>query len=559
MKNFGIHEFDSRLRRIFSVLFRLIIVAFAAFVVWTSNNFFPDSYYAIGCIFYFILYYFFLQQEKYSKPRLFFDYCLIFFIIYGKDSSNLAALLIILLPVINSPNHSGRSSSPFLVLFLTFILFVYLIRDSKIFTYGTLYVIVYIAIPFILFSIIVMFEFLRTKLIRLNDYFNKAIDEYYQNNMQFAEKPHKILRTINDLINNSRLIWFKTEKLICIRIVNGKMSIVGGTSFVFRYDIENRSSYLEQLRHKPFVKNWSIRIDKELSQNNISYLIKTPDVEYIFLLVSRTAPNSFSGFLMMPVFSRMVKILTFENSLSAQRNHYMEKLKNRMEFIEDAQVAMHFIKNKLSPIKNFISISEDLDNLPPESREEAFKHFQKERDKIKSNIPIILDKAQRFHGNVDKPFSLSDFKVEKAKKLVAIVRNSWNTWFSDDDIHTEIDTEQIDRYSVELNEDLLEYLLTNWISNIDRHGGKHKRLLFSETDEYLVVSFENGIKPTHMKEAEDFVHDFNSDDRNEIINRGGQSRGLRELKWFVRGLDIQNSMNITNSIIHFSLTFKKIK
>jgi hypothetical protein len=554
----GLHEFDRGLRKIFSTIYRLIIIAFATFVIYTSTNEFPDLYYVLSSILYFTSFFFILNKDRYSKLRLLSDYLYIFLIIFGRDSTNVAALLIILLPVINSPNHSGRASSPFLVVLLTFSLFIYLIRNSTIFNSGTGYTAFYIITPFFLFFIIVLFQEFRTKLIRLNDRFNAAIDNYYENSIQFAEKPHKILRTITDLINSSKIISFKTKRLLCFKIVGEKMSIIGGTQFVFHYDIKDRQRFLLNLENNNIIKNWKITLDQLDCRYNFSFLTKTANASYVFLFVTSSDPSIFFCTMIKSVFFRMVKILSFENSLLSQKNKYLEKLKNKMEFIEDAQVAMHFIKNKLSPVVNFISISEDLDGIDTQKWDEAIAHFKKERLKIKTNIPLILEKAQRFHGNVDKPFSSADYKQEKAKKLFAIVRNNWNSYFSDDDIETNLNVEKVDLYRIEINEDLLEFLLTNWISNMQKYGHNVKRLIFQENLQDVIVTFENDFRENSRVEAERFVKDFNSDERNEIINRGGHTRGLRELKFFVRELNIPNTMSIERNLINFSLSFKKI-
>ncbi|MEQ8423340.1 MAG: hypothetical protein RIA63_01430 [Cyclobacteriaceae bacterium] len=233
----------------------------------------------------------------------------------------------------------------------------------------------------------------------------------------------------------------------------------------------------------------------------------------------------------------------------------MAKLQEKMEFIDDAQMAMHFIKNKLNPIANYVAMSDEFDSGPP-SKEIWLDHFIKEKNKSKTNIPLIIQKSEQFHKDVENLFSLSAYEQARVEKVIEILRRNWTADFLEEDIQVSIETGDTNNYTVVINEDLLEVLLTNWISNMRKYGSGLHTVVVSETDESIYIEFANNVENNCWGSAEKFVNDFNSDGKSEIIGLG-VSQGLRELRYLVKEMDINNDLFLADDLIIFKLIFPK--
>lgn len=495
----------------------------------------------------------YLKIKNHPKLRLINDFIFIALVVYGQNLNNPAALFFILLPVVNSPNHSGKDASPLLVIALTFSLFIYIFRGSILSLSKEVNTIVYILVPAGLFLIVILFESYRTNMLRIDDRFNHTIDQYYENNLQVLEKPHRILKNITQIINAKSLISFKTHRLICFKVNEQRVVVIGSSQFVYNYRIIKLREYLTNLRKNKVIENHSIEIDGIPYNNNLSILVDGAQQSFIFVLLTDRGLHLFHQIL-RPVFNRVARILEFENALQQQKQLYLERLKNKTEFLDDAQMAMHFIKNKLSPITNFIAMSEDSDSLTGEEKSVAFEHFKKERDKIKNGLPLILEKAERLH---ESSIRLSDSVNHGIKKLIVVLRANLSTFFSEEIFEAKIDIETADQFSLILHIDSLELLFTNWISNMKNNNNGVVSVYITESKDVVEVGFVNNLTDGQKTGAKKFVDDFNSTEREEIINRIYASTGLRELKYLLRTMDLDHRLTTDGNTVEFSLYFRK--
>jgi hypothetical protein len=548
---------DSELRNTFSFWFRIIIILFAIYLLYYSNNnTWPWGVYLAGSVVYFVLF-FYLKRKEYSIARLLNDFAYILFIIYGKDFHNPVALIFILLPLINSPNHSGKSSSPVTLTILSFALLIYLIRDSDYFKSEDINFIIYLIVPIVLILGIVLVEVYRSHKLRLKEQFHFKIENYYANTLKSIQKPYEILRDIVGIINDERISVFSIQLLMCFRIKEDRITLFRGSKFIFHYKLLNKESILEKLRTEGVAINESIEVEGNTYPHTIWYLIEANNAEYLYVLINDVFTPNHYRYLLQSMFARLTSILVLEDFLIDQKNRYLEKLKNKIEFMDDAQMSMHFIKNKLGPISNFVEICKDFENEVPD-RNTWTEHIVKEGRKAIINIPLIIEKAETFHKNVEGIFSFTEYEQVPISKLVELLRSSWSAYFSDEDIEIQIKIEEVSAFTVEINDDLLEILFNNWISNMSKYHFNDYSLTISENRQSVIVVFRNNVSSNQIAKAIAFAHDFNSDERGEILKRSSISQGLRELRYLAKELELHTTIAVNENIIKFMILFPKI-
>ena len=544
----NILEFDKDLRSVISLFFRLLLVSFALYLVLSHENYFPRLYYYCGFLVYFLVY---TRLGKRSKIRLAWDMIFMISVVYGKDLSDVAVVIFLLLPLFNAPNHSSEKRSPILLYSFTFFTFAYLDR-TNILTNGIWSYFISVGLPLFLLFLVSLFEFFRTKILRLHESFNFSIDEYYSDELEIG-KTHRIFRDILDRLNRSKLIFFKTQKILCLRFKHGNISIVGSSKFITDLKIDDLDNFILDLQKCRIKSDWNIVIDEEYSKKNVSLIYSIGDFQYIFVLITEQTVWPIYKELLIPIFARFTKVLYLESYLYSTRHSYLKKLQNKALFVNEVQSCLHFINNKLGPIENYLEMVEDVRNMPPELKDLADELIEEERGKLRTSMNLIVEKARVISRKGANPFNFELPQKIGLKKLYALLKRNWDEQLSNGDFLTNLSKDDFEKVETIIIEDGLEMLLTNWLSNMRKYQAGQVAAEFFRENDAIVIRFKNNFDISETKKAEAFVRDFNTSNRNEIIQR--TRRGLMEIKYLLRELDLECRLNVESELMVFELKF----
>ena len=141
-------------------------------------------------MFVYLIVYWNLKKHEKSILRLLVDYIFINFIIYNTDVYSSIVFLLIILPIINAINFSGKSSHYLLLIILTCLTFY--IQTDSIHTE--------ILLSMVVLSIMYGYSKLKSREWMIEKEISQHIDAYFINPEQI-EKPHQIYRRIIDDLN----------------------------------------------------------------------------------------------------------------------------------------------------------------------------------------------------------------------------------------------------------------------------------------------------------------------------------------------------------------------
>ena len=180
-----------------SILYRLLILILGIYIFSFHSGCYSIVFYSITSIVYLLLLLFVVYShlKKFPLIRTIIDISFITIILFNKElngSYSLIYTLYLLLPYINSRNHSEKKRNPFLVGMLIIVALFILHIKVKL-----------IIFCFLLISVVSFIDFLSNTGKILNAELDKVIIEGFSSSSKFSL--HNILEKLIEIVNRSRL------------------------------------------------------------------------------------------------------------------------------------------------------------------------------------------------------------------------------------------------------------------------------------------------------------------------------------------------------------------
>lgn len=559
-------KYDSDFRQYISIIFRFLIIVYGVFIVCIEENRLPLYVYIISAVAYPIIFLFlFAKEGYYSKARLLNDFVFIGIILYGKDLNSITNSIFLFFPIINSPNHSGNKRSNLVYLFT---LTVILISDKQHFSYWYL-------LPVAVLFILSFFERIRFSLNLLTQDLMAIIDKYDVKNYQFGNT-HKIYKELIEEISKSKIAkWFNVSKIICfIAKSNNELILYNSSEVISNYSLFLDENDIEKLRIGKVIKDGKISVDDLAYKSNLLKGIKiiqtnkkgdSKEHMYIFCLILKQN-NSLIYILFhelilnffTQIFVRIARLISMETALRQLRDEEVLKIKNKLAYVNNTLLAMHFIRNKLSPIQNAIKMTLTEDIVRKSIDVEKWKNIKTREFKISEAALLeINEKTNYILESDDNPFKIKETYQISFSKIIFAVRRIWLNHFSNDTIYFNVNIETIQNTFFNLNGEAIEIVFTDIITNANKYCGntKNAKVIFSDLQDGIKIEFKNDVRAkTDLSELKKIVESFNSVEFS-VINR--KTHGLKIVKDFLDQMGVGYSMDLNNEIFTFSIVFKK--
>lgn len=552
-----IHELiDFLQRKINSILFRFVLISYSISLLFLFENYFDTYLYVILILVYMSSYFLCL---KYQKLRLINDIGFMILITLGKNPNEVLIFIFLLLPIVNSINFSGVKKSPLLYIY-TFITYLLLScffahnynLDFLISNYTPI-------ISLFFLWIIDQYTSLRTKIRDFRESLNEVVDNFYTNK-EVIKKPHKIYNLLINVIN-TKIKKDYIKELYCFTTINDKSNlvVVNGTNFIWNYEFKD-NEFLRKLREKrQFVLNTPLTIDSDNKSNNISILIEIEDYEYIFVFVtSLTIPIYYLIIglfrLLEPALSKMANILLSEKRLQELKTDELVKISERRLYVIRANKTMHYIRNRLGPITNLISLIEKINTVPKNKKEEFDQIFKSEKDRTKIELKDITERANYLLEKSNNPFNFNVKTKFSIRGTFSVFKRNFFSYFPENEIKVTDGYDHEGKF-VLLNEEGFEIFLSDWLNNIRKYKKANVYTEFNITENELIIKFSNDFTNT-VASINKMIADLMSNDRNEIMQR--TTHGLYQIKTTLEEMQIPFTISLSpnKELITLVLTIK---
>jgi len=492
-----------------------------------------------------------------AVARLLNDYIFICLILYGKPVELLSTSVFLLLPLVNNLNHSGKKKTGPISLRLYILIFgsYYFLNDFK-FSVSFIF-------PVIVISMINGLIFLRLYLMNFANNLYSIIEEFYQDNLNIG-KTHVILKEVVKRHKNNKLVYnsLPVENIILFRLKeNGELKILLSSKFVVNFKLLNYKDFAKEILETQYTRNNGVALDNRISNNNLFILKEHNNINYVFFVeFSRKPPlsltlNIYIDKVLMPLLTKITKVAYAEYQLELENKNYFQEVKSRLENIDSAVNAIHYLNNKLSPVLNYFEMLRLQPSVEKEKRVAFDDLIEREkRNAISSIIPI----TQKMNQMAEKTMNaniISETQKFSLRKVFALIRKSCD---ENNNIRFEYNVnwdENIFSKIVVSNINLLSFIIDEVIINIEKHSTGICEINYGLED-LPTISFCNEVKNLEKNRASlnKIIEDFNKDNINEIMKRG--SNGLRIIKQYLLQLNIGHKMSLSNDKLILTLTLK---
>lgn len=541
-------------KEIISVLYRIIIIIYSIIVLVIKEDLIISIWYTllyfITFIFLFVILY--NRDKIYSFLRLINDYVFIGLTIYSVQVIDIYTLSLLFLPILNSQNHTGKRKS-FLIYIIPIVIILFIRNKIDYFLF----------LPFFTFFIINSFEILKNKYQRCYNELNTSLDNFLieENSM---DKLHNIYEVIIPIFNKHKFFSKEIKDIYCFQKNKNSISVVNGSSFVFDYFFSNKQDLLDDKKKLIYDTKGVIINSKELKENVILKIEKN-SIDYLFLIIPddnskgiQLSKLPFFYKLLYPFFFRLSHIFNFKRVQTDDNRKNLNSMAKKVTYVNNAINSMHFTRNKLSPLKTYLSMIDDYEKEKSLDRKGMIEPFLKEeRKKLKTSLDLILGRADIILEKSNNPFNVLDSEIFSFMTLLVRIRDSAAYYLQSEKfefIFDEIDFTLSKK--IKLNETGIELILSNWFSNVNKYKSVEKYgVIVGEDNEYYILKFFNKFTNRDSSTVPDFIDDFNSSDRMAILKR--KTHGLVEIKDFLEQMGIDGSMEAVDDMIYFKITLLK--
>ncbi len=356
-------EFDNMVRKIISVLYRIVLIFYGTSIVLSIENYFPWSVYVIAFLLYVILSYYLIRNKSaYIKIRLLLDYSLIFLILFNKPIDSLVYGVFLLIPIFNTPNFSGQKRSYFMLYSIPIMSYFFLTRHSLHLIF---------LVPFLSLFCISYLEYIRSKSFNFYYALTNSISEFYDARMQTG-RDYKIYNTIIKKFNTNKFSSVCiVEAIFCLRFKGESFFIQNSSTLSFDVEIEDLSDFLSKVKLNEVFSDSKIKVDEKKLNFNLAIPVKREEEYEVYIITGVVSKNLINVFayirdkyfltpFLIPFFVQLSRFFAIEYRFRKNKVKNFQKIRGEYEYVLRTINAVHFIRNRLTPFKNYLEMTSDL-------------------------------------------------------------------------------------------------------------------------------------------------------------------------------------------------------
>ncbi len=552
-----IRDIDYDIRKFNSIFLRLVLILVLVCIQHYNINFFNSWTYLSSLFFYIIfllLNLIFMGSRHKGKVRLLLDLIIICIFLYNKNLSQVLNFLPFILLLYNVQSHSNKNDN--------FLIFILLIHPSIFIIDNFKFILTHHSIPLI-FYLFIFIMTIRKAFLSVNEEIINLIGDLFIENVN-ENNSHRILRDVITRINQSKISIINQIDDVFLFVNYGeKLVLIKGSKFVINNEIESELGINQIIDIKNFKKEKKylrdlVIIDEIEFENSYWVYHKVKNKDYYFL-VSLKRDSLFNETLitnLRPIFEYIARIYFMSNSLIELNSSNIKIIKQKIAYVFDAQNALHFVKNKLSPITSTIDLMDRYfkqKDITNEQKEYIEKRLLENNNN--AEIKAIIKKAEVLIKGVDNILNEED-KIVSLKSFIDDLRKNWLFHFNSIN-GVIIEVENLDNIKILINQMMFDFVFTDIIENTSKYGiENHRKVILTLENEFVIVLFSNKMSDYDRKQREidEIVTLYNLRDNDEIYSR--KTHGLNFIRRLLRRKNIENKIFVDKETLTFNHKIK---
>lgn len=517
-----------------SFLFRIVLLMFSYWIVDHNENIFPKWEYYVFMVIYYTIYCFLKHKQK-DILRLAWDFVLINVVIWGKELHDPMTFMLVIVPMINAINYTGKRSHLYLLSLLTLGTLMLHLRPFES----------WIVIPIVALVIMYLTSVRTYRLWRTEKEITENVNGYFLDPLML--KPHKIYKNIITELNN--YFHFKEGqgiKLITTYVLKGEtLWLVSASDFLW-----TRTRHLENQQLQCLKKDKELRISDD-NINTYLFYIPIGEVEYVFTCDISNASYVTLNFykfkdMMRLTFSKMSILLSTEYRISERREEKFNEIKDNVLYVNQAVKVMHFIRNKMTPLSNLIAYHKEIGNMSDDILDKMKDRISKEANQAETDLSEILKFANYLLDKSKNPFLCTEIQEVSISKIYLIISE-----IAERAMQLPVTIDENIKLSADkglcIHTNLVEskIMFTDWITNMMKYSTGSENISMYIEEDKLTVHFENQCR-IKDKDIGKLVRDMNSNAKDAVLEGKEYGYGIYIIKSIARELDVEISAKKQN-------------
>ena len=526
-----------------SIAYRGLLLIFGVIIITRYDNILPLWLYLTIIPLYVIAFFEFLST-KWKYARIVVDFLFIGVVLYGKMPLSNLCLRYSLYPLISSTIYTGEHHKywPILAFTLAFLLALE----------QTVNVEHWIAVGVIWLAGYQSWK--NRKMNNLITTITAHIDNYFADN-DGTQRPHhiypNIIAEINTYLGSNLLQDIYSYTLKDTNV----MWLINSSKFTYSRTFELNEKLLKELIDDKHC------FDKQA--NTHYYLVEQSGVKYVYRCVFAPIANNIPirreyviNYVLDVTFGRLSGLLASEFRIAEKRRNMFEETKGHIDYVTRALKVVHFIRNKLTPIKSVITYYNSCDKMPAEVREKMEGRIRKEVSQAGADLEEIVKTANYLLDKQNNPYSGADIEYINIKLLFVILSEIVEHHLSGT---VKVGQEIVDdtsRRTTPVSLIQLKVMFTDIVSNIERFYDTYYDIEMRVVENQLVITFLNDYAPSSEADCISIVRDINNANNEGIVQR--KSHGISNIKGAasIMNIDLNANNNVSGGVHQYSLTTK---
>lgn len=542
-----IEGFENERGMVASTLHRFVVALYATIMIGFGS---PSGFnlpLVVGVLCYVFLYLVINKRSIWHRlARIVVDSVFVVLGLYLYGKADIVSFVFVLLPLFcNALLQNGGLNYLFYVS-TPVIVYLMLSKDS----------VWWLVFVFVFLFVLDLIGVLKHDVIRASSNLDEIIDNFFVSEKGMS-KSYVIYKNAIPMLNKFPILA-AVDSIYCFRFVQDKITLVNGSRFVFKYHFDNIEEIKALVRNGiEHVKNVKIVMDDRQYMCEEGFVIKVAGETYLYLVKHKEKyikNEENSKFLFPRFFARMANVVESERKRKLVEDEEQRKMAVKIGYVDSAMDTMHFIRNKLSPLKTYIDMKEDFNKGDEEMKKRIVPYMDETFRQLVLSYNMIVRRANAMLEEAKNPLIYTQTQSYGIQQLFSELKSQWVSYGLDESLIaiSLLPKEHGERRNVFYNADGMFLIIDNWINNMIKHGSGQNGLEIKETPNSYSIIFTNSIKKAKTL---DFVKHFAADNRNEIVKR--RWHGLQAMKEILSQMDIQGVMSHDNNSLEFRIDLAK--
>ena len=526
-----------------SLAYRTLLLVFGIIVLWRYDNILPIWVYGSIIPIYVIGFFEFLTS-KWRYARIVLDFLFIAVVLYGKFPLSNLCLIYALYPLISSTIYTGEHRKYWPILIVTLI-FLFALEQTVNKEHWLAAFIIWLA---------GYQSWQNRKMNNLVTTITAHIDNYFADN-DGTQRPHHIYANIIKEINSFLGFDYLLDIYSYTLKEPNMLWLVNSSKFTYSRTLELDKKVLEPLVEENHY------FDKEARTHY--YLVEQSGVKYVYRCVLSLAVASVSvrreyviNYVLDVTFGRLSGLLASEFRIAEKRRSMFEETKGHIDYVTRALKVVHFIRNKLTPIKSVITFYKSCDKMSAEVRAKMEERIKKEVSQAGSDLDEIVKTANYLLDKQNNPYSGADIEDINIKLLFVILSEIVEHHLGGT---VRVGREIIDdtaRRTTPVSLIQLKVMFTDIVSNIEKCYYTYYDIEMRVVDDRLIIVFANDYPANLESDCISTVRDINNSNNEGIVQR--KSHGISNIKSAasIMNIDLFANNSVSGGVHQYSLTTK---